>query len=119
MSPERLLQGIQVVRVHSQTELLATISSLPAFIARHNAAAASTGSGSGSGSGTGTGIGPVRLVVIDSIAFHFRHDISDTKARARLLAAQANKLHELACKEVLAVVTTNHVTTRVGGSGGR
>jgi len=128
MTPERLLQGIQVVRVHSQTELLATINSLPAFVGRHNAAsiaatataaAASGGAGGGGGGERGkVNIGPVRVVVIDSIAFHFRHDISDTKARARLLAAQANKLHELACKEVLAVVTTNHVTTRVlvGGS---
>ena len=89
MTPERLLAGIQVMRVHTQSDLISAINNLPAYITKQNAAAASRGGGV-------SGIGPVRLVVIDSIAFHFRHDLSDTKARSRLLVMQANKLHELA-----------------------
>ena len=51
MTRNRLLEGIYVYRVHDQVELLAVISQLSIFLKTHT---------------------KVRLVVIDSIAFHFR-----------------------------------------------
>ena len=45
----------------------------------------------------------VKLVVVDSIAFHFRHDIQDMAQRARILAGLAQTLHELAYRSQLAV----------------
>ena len=51
MNRNRLLEGIHVYRVHDQSELLMVISQLPNFLKIHT---------------------KVRLIVIDSIAFHFR-----------------------------------------------
>jgi hypothetical protein len=65
---------------------------------------------------------PVRLVVMDSVAFHFRHGASsiDFGKRTRLLSSMAQKLNELAHKHSLAVVLMNQMTTKVeaGGGGG-
>ena len=38
----------------------------------------------------------IRLVVVDSIAFHFRHEISDMAKRARILSQLAQDLNRLA-----------------------
>jgi RAD51-like protein 2 len=38
----------------------------------------------------------VRLVVVDSVAFHFRHDFADYAARSRIMASMANTLTQLA-----------------------
>ena len=54
---DRLLAGIHVFRAHDQTELLSIVANLPAFLAQRAA---------------------VRLVVLDSVAFHFRQDLQDT-----------------------------------------
>jgi hypothetical protein len=51
-------------------------------------------------------------VVIDSIAFHFRQDLTDTTARSRMLSSVAQTLNQLAYDHNLAVVVVNHVTTR-------
>jgi RecA/RadA recombinase len=110
ITPERLLRGIRVFRVHSQSELVATVNMLSAIIERDKILATANITSSAIAADL---CGPVRLIVIDSIAFHFRHDIQDTKTRARLLAATANKLHDIAARERLAVITTNHVTTRI------
>jgi RAD51-like protein 2 len=69
----------------------------------------------------------VKLIVIDSVAFHFRHGTSsmDFGKRSRLLATMSQKLHELSHKSNLAVVLMNQMTTKVddggasGGGGGR
>ena len=53
---DRLLAGIHVFRAHDQTELLSIVANLPAFLAQRAA---------------------VRLVVLDSVAFHFRQDLQD------------------------------------------
>ena len=53
---DRLLAGIHVFRAHDQTELLAIVAGLSAFVAQRPA---------------------VRLVVLDSVAFHFRQDLQD------------------------------------------
>uniref|UniRef100_A0A673MH15 DNA repair protein RAD51 homolog 3 n=1 Tax=Sinocyclocheilus rhinocerous TaxID=307959 RepID=A0A673MH15_9TELE len=55
----------------------------------------------------------VRLVVIDSIAFPFRHDFEDLSQRTRLLNGLAQQLIQLATQHSVAVVLTNQMTTRV------
>jgi len=42
-------------------------------------------------------------VIVDSIAFHFRHDIADMAQRARILADLAQTFHEVAYEKRLAV----------------
>ena len=54
----------------------------------------------------------IRLIVIDSIAFHFRQDLNDTTARSRMLSSVAQTLNLLAFDHNLGVVVVNHVTTR-------
>jgi RAD51-like protein 2 len=112
VTPEKLMQGIDVCRVHSQTELLAIINTLPSYFAN-----TSSNSGSGSsnvGSDSTVSVTPLRLVVIDSIAFHFRGDLQDYQTRTRLLTGIANKLQDLAYKNNAATVVTNHMTTKIG-----
>jgi RAD51-like protein 2 len=60
------------------------------------------------------------MVVMDSVAFHFRHGASsvDFAKRARLLSAMSQKLNELANKQALAVVLLNQMTTKVGSGNG-
>lgn len=45
----------------------------------------------------------VKLIVIDSIAFHFRQDFQDMAQRTRVLAEMAQKLMQLAEDKDLAV----------------
>ena len=54
----------------------------------------------------------VKLVIIDSIAFHFRQDTSDGATRSRVLSGLAQNLHQLAYENNLAVVVINHITTK-------
>ena len=84
-----LLDGIHVFRVHQQSELVATINLLPRFLEMKP---------------------KVKLIVIDSIAFHFRQDLKDMQSRQRLLSQISQQLNEIAYKSQLAVVVTNHVT---------
>ena len=57
--------------------------------------------------------GKVKLVIIDSIAFHFRHDFQDASNRSRTLSSLANQLNSLANGHDLAVVLINQMTTRI------
>lgn len=47
--------------------------------------------------------GQVKLIIIDSIAFHFRQDFQDMAQRTRVLAEMAQKLMQLAEDKDLAV----------------
>ena len=91
MTRDRFLEGIQIFRVHDQTETIATINHLGAFLKLHT---------------------KIRLIVIDSIAFHFRQDLFDTAGRSRVLSSVAQTLNQLAYEHHLAIVVVNHVTTR-------
>ena len=51
----------------------------------------------------------VRLLVLDSVAFHFRHGFTDMALRSRTLSAMAQQLNVLAQQHHLAVVVTNQV----------
>lgn len=92
MSVERFLQGIHIFRVHSSTELLATIKNLSNFLQLHPR---------------------IKLIIIDSIAFPFRAEIHDISSRNRSLAALGQTLGNLSFMHRTAIVLTNHVTTRI------
>ncbi|XP_072043905.1 DNA repair protein RAD51 homolog 3-like [Amphiura filiformis] len=92
-----ILSGIHVFRCHNYTELIALVNLLPDFVTEKN---------------------KVHLIVIDSIAFHFRHDFDDMSLRTRLLNGLAQNLIRIATHQNLAVVLTNQMTTKVGGHNG-
>ncbi len=57
----------------------------------------------------------VRLIVLDSVAFHYRQGHDDYAARARALAGTFAALMRLATSNGIAVVVTNQMTTKPGG----
>lgn len=59
----------------------------------------------------------VKLVVLDSVAFHYRQGVEDYAARARTLSSTFASLLRLA-NTGIAVVITNQVTTKPGSGGG-
>ncbi|KAI4881436.1 hypothetical protein NFI96_000809 [Prochilodus magdalenae] len=89
---EKILSGIFLIRCHGYAELLAEAYLLPDFLLKHP---------------------EVQLVVIDSIAFPFRHDFDDLSQRTRLLSGLAQQLIQLASQHNAAVVLTNQITTKV------
>jgi len=54
-----------------------------------------------------------RIIVIDSVTFHFRHDFTDMGQRTRLLQTLANQLMSISANFNVAVVMINQVTTRI------
>ena len=51
----------------------------------------------------------VKLIVLDSIAFHFRHDFEDLAHRTRLLSGLAQSFIKMACEQQIAVGVKSHV----------
>jgi hypothetical protein len=47
--------------------------------------------------------GQTKIIIIDSVAFHFRHDFDDMALRTRLLAGMAQECMQLATSHELAV----------------
>ena len=94
---ESLLSHIHLFRARDHVEQLAIVDALPAFLDAHPS---------------------VRLIVIDSITFHFRQDFADMAARTRQLAQMAQSLMALAGERQLAIVLMNQVTTKVAAGGG-
>ncbi|XP_077995862.1 DNA repair protein RAD51 homolog 3-like [Glandiceps talaboti] len=92
---ESILSGIYVFRCNDYIELLATINLLPEFVQQHK----------------------IKLVVVDSIAFHFRHNFDDMALRTRLLNGLAQNLIRMASQYQLAVVLTNQMTTKIASEG--
>ncbi|KAG8587632.1 hypothetical protein GDO81_005736, partial [Engystomops pustulosus] len=90
-----ILSHIYYFSCRNYAELLAQILVLPDFIAQHSM---------------------VKLVIIDSIAFPFRHSFDDLSLRTRLLNKLAQQLIDFANQNKLAVVLTNQMTTRIGTS---
>ena len=89
--PEAMLRGIHLFRCHEVTELLAVLETLGEFIAERP---------------------KVRLVVIDSVAFHFRQDFQDMALRTTILSKMTNRLMSIATTQQVAVVTVNQVTVK-------
>ncbi|XP_068634879.1 DNA repair protein RAD51 homolog 3 isoform X2 [Aristolochia californica] len=92
MQPKAFLENIFYFRICSHTEQVAVINYLDKFIEEHK---------------------DVKIVVIDSITFHFRQEFEDLALRTRLLGGMALKLMKLAQKYCLAVVLLNQVTTKI------
>ncbi|CAE7690901.1 Rad51c, partial [Symbiodinium pilosum] len=95
-SAARLLEAgmrrLHVCRAYDATELYSTVKQLGSFI---------------------KGRPRVRALVVDSIAFSFRHELMDNTAqRARVLADLAATLRRCGAEHGLVVVVTNHMTTR-------
>ena len=101
VSWETLLAGIHLCRITDYAELLALVRALGQILDQPERR------------------GRIKLVVIDSIAFHFRHGFTDLGLRARLLMAAAQALNELASSRELAVVLVNQVTTAVSAGQGQ
>lgn len=91
MQPKDFLENIFYFRVCSYTEQIAVVNYLEKFISEHK---------------------DVKVVIIDSITFHFRQDFDDMALRTRLLGGMALKLMKLAKKFTLAVILLNQVTTK-------
>uniref|UniRef100_V9KU25 DNA repair protein RAD51 homolog 3 n=1 Tax=Callorhinchus milii TaxID=7868 RepID=V9KU25_CALMI len=92
-SVSSILSHIYYFRCHDYVELLAQVHLLADFLAEHP---------------------KVRVVVIDSIAFPFRHGFEDLSLRTRLLNGLAQQLIGMANDYKVAVVLTNQMTTRFG-----
>jgi RAD51-like protein 2 len=95
LTRDNLLKGVHYFRCQDYVQLLALMHILPDFLKEHS---------------------QVRVVVTDSIAFHFRHDFHDLALRTRLLNGLAQDSGRIAARHHVAVVLTNQMTTRFGGS---
>ena len=124
-TPEQILSGIHVYRVHSEEEQDATMSALSDFLQKQR---------------DKSNVPPVKLIIIDSLAFHYRsaNPSIDKKTsnvgsrrnkkfnshnansyyfeRSKKLTTLAAHLSELATKYDLAVVAVNHMTTKFASS---
>jgi RAD51-like protein 2 len=122
VTADDILEGIHVFRCHDVSELTAVLSgALPALVERRRQASLSDPHRQL----------PVRLVVIDSVAFPYRAERDDERGvvaadgqrpssdyyvtRTRRLTATASALSELAAAHDLAVVAVNQMTTKIGG----
>eukprot|EP01138_Halocafeteria_seosinensis_P005158 gb/GECG01005273.1/.p1 GENE.gb/GECG01005273.1/~~gb/GECG01005273.1/.p1 ORF type:complete len:400 (+),score=50.69 gb/GECG01005273.1/:1-1200(+) len=93
---EELLSRLQVIRCCDVFEQVAAINSLEKQIEQVSEDSPQH---------------PVKLIIIDSLAFHYRHG-GDYAGRTKQLISLSQQLHKLASKYSLAVVITNHMTTR-------
>ncbi|CAN8318560.1 unnamed protein product [Cochlearia groenlandica] len=91
MKPKDILENIFYFRVCSYTEQIALVNHLDKFISENK---------------------DVKVVIVDSITFHFRQDFDDLPQRTRVLSEMALKFMKLAKKYSLAVVLLNQVTTK-------
>ncbi|KAK2650573.1 hypothetical protein Ddye_018062 [Dipteronia dyeriana] len=91
IQPKDILENIFYFRICSYTEQIALINYLEKFISEHK---------------------DVKLVMVDSITFHFRQDFDDMALRTRVLGGISLKLMKLAKEFSLAVVLLNQVTTK-------
>ena len=99
-TPEDLLAGIHVVRVHDAATLAAVLAgTLPRLLQENSTTEAM----------------PIRLVVLDSLAFPYRAAPPDADfvARTRQLTAQAAALAQLAARHACAVLAVNQMTTKM------
>ena len=102
-TPENILDSVHLFRVHDEAAQTATIYSLPEFITERNK----------------LGKPPIKLIVIDSIAFHYRCQLTSKttsfSSRTRSLTKIAAFLTDLATRFEIAVVVINQMTTKIGG----
>nr|XP_054747984.1 DNA repair protein RAD51 homolog 3-like [Lytechinus pictus] len=85
---EKILSGIHYFRCHNHVELIALVNLLPEFLSKNP---------------------KVKLITVDSIAFHFRHDFDDMSLRTRLLNGLAQNLIRIATQYNLAVSFSTYI----------
>lgn len=89
---EAVLRRMHVCRTYDATELFATLKQLGPFLQARQR---------------------VRALVIDSLAFYFRHEFGDNQPqKARVLMEIATMLRRYGSEHQLSVIVTNHMTTR-------
>ena len=109
-SPEKILEGIHVFRVHDEASQAATLYSLPHWIENFNF----------QHEDTANEVIPVKLIIIDSIAFHYRavQNLTRSKSfylhRTHALTQMVAFLNNLARDYNVAVVCLNQMTTKIG-----
>lgn len=96
LNPQKILDQIHYFRVRNSTEQLAVVELLESFLDAHP---------------------NVKIIILDSVAFHFRHDFEDMGLRTRRLSQMAKTLMDLAHSKNIAIVMMNHVTTKILGDG--
>lgn len=96
-SEEYVLSKMHYCRVHNHAEQVAVVMTLHNFLREHPT---------------------VKLLVLDSVAFHFRQEFADMSLRTRLLSSHAQKLNAVAAQQPLAVVVANQMTVRFGAAKG-
>jgi RAD51-like protein 2 len=99
LTSDYFLENLMLFRCHNQSELLAVVYKLKDYIIQHSSNASAQI--------------PLKLIVIDSIAFHFRSHNVDIASRNRLLNQILQQLNQLAYEYQIAVVLINHVTTKL------
>lgn len=91
-SVDYMLKNVHIYHCKTYAELLSVITILPDFLKQHS---------------------KVCLIVIDSIAFHFRYGFDGNYSlRTKLLCGMAQSLIKLASEQKLAVILTNQMTTK-------
>ncbi len=75
LSVDSILENIHFCRIHDWAEQVAAVNMLGSLLDQHP---------------------QTKLIVIDSVAFHFRHDFDDFAARSRVMATMANTLTQIA-----------------------
>jgi RAD51-like protein 2 len=93
-TPEDILRNIHVCRAHDRGEQLAFVRCLRDYLQENSR---------------------IKVVIIDSVAHHFRHDFSDMSMRGKLLARHAADLNKIAQQFDVVVLVTNHMTTKPDG----
>jgi len=89
---EAVLRRMHVCRTYDAAEMYSTVKQLGTFLQSHR---------------------NVRVLVLDSIAFCFRHEFADNTAqRARVLTDIAATLRQYGKEHQLVIVLTNHMTAR-------
>merc|ERR1719231_1567506 len=95
---EAALRKMHVCRTYDSAEMYSTVKTLGDFLKKHR---------------------KVRVLVVDSIAFCFRHEFADNNVqRARILTDIAATLRRYGTEHNLVVLVTNHMTTRFDRSSG-
>jgi RAD51-like protein 2 len=101
LTAEQIMSSVHVFRVYDYSEQVGCIRSLETFLQEKKE----------------SGV-PIKLIVIDSVAFHFRGSFNeDWSLKHRLLDAMAKRLLEYSVAHDLAVVLMNQVTTKVTQGG--
>mmetsp|Transcript_25125 Transcript_25125/g.52935 ORF Transcript_25125/g.52935 Transcript_25125/m.52935 type:complete len:492 (-) Transcript_25125:288-1763(-) len=107
-TPESILEGIHIFRVHDEASQTCTLYDLPRFLIEQE----------------DKGL-PVKLIVVDSMAFHYRmaasssHSIRSINGKSGSFSTSPNVtrlatlLIEIASEFDLAVVAINHLTTKI------